>query len=278
MGNEQNDKLFTTGEFAKLCKVNKQTLIYYDQIGLLSPAVKNDKGYRFYTVYQYEFFSVIELLKDVGMSLKNIRQFMNNKSPENFLSLMNEQLKQVERKKQELEIIEQIIKKKIDLTTTALALDFSKIEVVHYPESHLYLSNNIQDCNEQDFFKEISDFIDILHRSKLDTGYPIGSITNKQQVLAGNYTNYTYLYMKQPNPIEQRQYFHVDEGDFVVGYHVGSEEKIADTYEKMLAFIDAQQLTMRHYIYEEYIYDAVVKDYEKEYVTKIMIEVESKNV
>ncbi len=28
---------FTTGEFAKLCKVKKQTLFHYDHIGILKP-------------------------------------------------------------------------------------------------------------------------------------------------------------------------------------------------------------------------------------------------
>lgn len=33
-------KYFTTGEFAKLCHVKKQTLFHYDEIGLLSPEIK----------------------------------------------------------------------------------------------------------------------------------------------------------------------------------------------------------------------------------------------
>ena len=80
----KNVKYFTTGEFAKLCKVNKQTLIYYDQIGLLSPIMKDSKDYWYYSLAQYDFFGVIELLKAVGMSLKDIQQYMAEKSPENF--------------------------------------------------------------------------------------------------------------------------------------------------------------------------------------------------
>src|SRR5690625_34215 len=83
----QKTNYFTAGEFAHLCKVNKQTLIYYERIGLFSPIYKDEKGYRYYSVSQYDFFSVIELLKEIGMPLKEIQHYMANKSPDRFIQL-----------------------------------------------------------------------------------------------------------------------------------------------------------------------------------------------
>ncbi|EGT4207022.1 MerR family DNA-binding transcriptional regulator, partial [Clostridioides difficile] len=45
---------FTTGEFAKLCGISKQTLIFYDKIGIFSPEYKDKNNYRYYSVYQYD--------------------------------------------------------------------------------------------------------------------------------------------------------------------------------------------------------------------------------
>ncbi len=42
------ETLFTTGEFSKLCGVKKQTLFHYDQIDILKPEYRNEKGYRYY--------------------------------------------------------------------------------------------------------------------------------------------------------------------------------------------------------------------------------------
>lgn len=67
-----SEKYLTNGEFAKLCKVNKQTVIYYDQMTLLTPAYRNEKGYRYYSFRQLELFNVIHLLKELGMSLEEI--------------------------------------------------------------------------------------------------------------------------------------------------------------------------------------------------------------
>ncbi|KOS63159.1 MerR family transcriptional regulator [Lysinibacillus agricola] len=269
----KNVKYFTTGEFAKICKVNKQTLIYYDQIGLLSPIMKDNKDYRYYSIVQYEFFSVIELLKAVGMSLKDIQKYMAEKSPENFLDLMHQQKEIVAKKRRELEMIESIIDVKIDLTEEALHLDFDSMTMEHLPEETLYLSKNIEDSTEEQFVKAVSDFIDELDRSQLDTGYPIGGITRREQVLAGNYDNYSYLYIEQPHPREGHPYFKAIEGDFIVGYHVGPSTALGETYERLFKVMREKGYELGQYVYEEYIYDAVIKNREEDYVTKIMIEI-----
>ena len=43
---QRNELYFTTGEFAEILGVKKHTLFHYDEIGLFSPAVKEENGYR----------------------------------------------------------------------------------------------------------------------------------------------------------------------------------------------------------------------------------------
>ena len=45
--NENNEKYFSTAEFAKLCKVHKKTLLQYDDIDLFKPEKVNENGYRY---------------------------------------------------------------------------------------------------------------------------------------------------------------------------------------------------------------------------------------
>ncbi|HHY72029.1 MAG TPA: MerR family transcriptional regulator [Bacillus bacterium] len=230
---ENNVKYFTTGEFAKLCKVNKQTLFYYDQIGLLSPVLKNSKGYRYYSIRQLDLFNVIDLLKDLGMSLHEIQQYTQNKSPEEFLALMYKQKAEITQKKQEIEMNEKIIEAKISLMEEASNLNFDQITLEYFPQSTLYLSRNIKDISDEKFVEVVSDFIDELYLSQLDTGYPIGGITKREQILKGEFTNYSYLYMKQPNPKQGYPYFQTTQGNFLIGYHIGLEKTIAKTYKRL---------------------------------------------
>lgn len=64
------ESFLTTGEFARLAGVTKHTLFYYDEIGLFSPEVKTENGYRYYSIAQLDVFDVIYTLKELGCLLK----------------------------------------------------------------------------------------------------------------------------------------------------------------------------------------------------------------
>ena len=70
------EQFYSTGQFAKLCGVKKQTLFHYDDIGLLCPVDVANNGYRQYSYRQYETFLLITCLKEAGMSLKEIKAFL----------------------------------------------------------------------------------------------------------------------------------------------------------------------------------------------------------
>lgn len=271
---KKNGKYLTTGEFAKLCKVNKQTLFYYDQIGLLSPLWKNEKGYRYYSIHQIELFFVIDLLKDLGMSLNDIQQYMNNKSPESFLSLMYQQKQEIVKKRQEIEMKEKMIDAKIAIMEEASHLDFQQMTLKQLPEATLYLSRNIENITDEEFVEVISDFINELNISQLDSGYPIGGITKREHVMKGEFSNYSYLYIEQPHPKVGYPYFQAVKGDFLIGYHIGDEKTLHKTYKRLFSEMERLNLALGEYVFEEYIYDTVVMNYKEHYVTKIMIQVE----
>lgn len=52
---------FQTGEFAKLCGVNKRTLHYYDEQGIFSPDHVGENHYRYYSARQLYPFIMIRL-------------------------------------------------------------------------------------------------------------------------------------------------------------------------------------------------------------------------
>ena len=91
--------LFTVGEMAKLSNISKQTLIFYDRKGVFSPNyVDADNGYRYYSADQLELLDNILILKEMGLSLEEIKSFMENRSVELALSLMREQKQKMEQR------------------------------------------------------------------------------------------------------------------------------------------------------------------------------------
>ncbi|MFJ7935915.1 MerR family transcriptional regulator [Sporosarcina sp. NPDC096371] len=267
-------KYFTTGEFAKLCNVKKQTLFHYDDIGLLSPEIKNDKGYRYYSYHQFDVFSVIQLLKEVNMPLQDIKLFLNNKTPVELIELLKNKSNEIEMKINNLNRIQKIINTKIDGTERALTIDHSQITLQEHEEERLFLSSSILDCSDKGFLKSVSTFIESVHDNQLDLGYPIGAMVSKEQVEQRDYENYSYLFTKMEDKAQQMDCYVKPKGLYVVAYHKGSEDHIDQTFEKMLDFISNQNLTLTDYTYEEYVLDEISVSSNDEYVTEIMMHVE----
>jgi DNA-binding transcriptional MerR regulator len=66
------------GDFSKLSMVSIKTLRYYDEMGLLKPiGIDRETGYRYYTVDQLPRLNRILALKDLGFSLQQIGQVLN---------------------------------------------------------------------------------------------------------------------------------------------------------------------------------------------------------
>ena len=67
-----------TNEFAKLCGVDKRTLFYYDDIGLLKPAAVRENGYREYSELQLSRMEDIKLMQAADMTLKEIAAVLSS--------------------------------------------------------------------------------------------------------------------------------------------------------------------------------------------------------
>jgi|ERR1700677_2275501 DNA-binding transcriptional MerR regulator len=69
--------MFSIGEFARLGTVSVRTLRHYDELGLLRPAKVNpDTGYRGYSADQLGQLNRIVALKELGLSLAQVKQLM----------------------------------------------------------------------------------------------------------------------------------------------------------------------------------------------------------
>jgi len=66
------------GDFSKLSRVSIKTLRYYDEMGLLKPiSLDGSTGYRYYATSQLPRLNRILALKDLGFSLQQVSQVLN---------------------------------------------------------------------------------------------------------------------------------------------------------------------------------------------------------
>ncbi len=71
--------MFLIGEFSKLARVSRRMLYYYEEVGLLAPAhTDQNTGYRYYSATQLPRLNQILTLKELGLTLEQIRQMLDD--------------------------------------------------------------------------------------------------------------------------------------------------------------------------------------------------------
>ena len=124
---------FTTGEFAKLCGVSKHTLFHYDALGIFSPAATGANGYRYYTPAQGEVFQVIATLKELGMPMAEINAYLDRRSPQELVALLDREAAAMAEKIARLRRMRELVERKAELTRRAMAADRSAITLEEEP-------------------------------------------------------------------------------------------------------------------------------------------------
>ena len=72
------ENLLSIGEVAKIRNVNVQSLRYYEKLGILIPAYINpETGYRYYSLEQIMILDTIILCIDLGIPLKDLKNYVD---------------------------------------------------------------------------------------------------------------------------------------------------------------------------------------------------------
>ena len=90
--------MFRIGEFSKIAQVPASLLRYYDEIDLFKP-IKSDRdtGYRYYSVQQLTQLNRILALKDLGLTLEQVKRLVKEEiSPEEIRGMLTLKKAQIE--------------------------------------------------------------------------------------------------------------------------------------------------------------------------------------
>ena len=73
---KHDDALFQIGEVTKIMGVTRKTLLVYEDMGLLTPAVKDEaSGYRYYSADNMTQILSIRSLQTLGLTLKEVAEY-----------------------------------------------------------------------------------------------------------------------------------------------------------------------------------------------------------
>lgn len=263
---------FTVGEVAKLSGLSKQTLIFYDREGVFSPRhVDPINGYRYYMAEQLEVLDSILMLKEMGLSLEEIRLFMRNRSDRKAIELMTAQRVCIRDKIKRLERVAKKLERKIG-TLEAFYAD-QKDAVVLEETAEDFLA--IEPVDPPGGLAEQDVALKRLLRRAKEENYPyfyqIGTMVTAQNLLNGAFLQAQFAFL----PLEERIAGCVlrPAGLAARAYHTGTYDQTGQTYKRMLKEISRLGKSPAGYSYEYCVLDSLTNQQSDDYVTEILIPV-----
>lgn len=271
---ENTNEYLTTGEFAKICGIPKHILFYYDQIKLFQPEITKENGYRFYSFRQFDTFSIISALKRLGMPLKEIKKYMDERNPAKLVDLLDQKSKEVAEEIIKLNNTKQGIDFLKDLTESALSVEYNIIKPAYHKRMKALCSSfmdNDQDDSYLNFLTEVIAFRNNSNASLIDF---LGASLTIENILKKRFESFSYLYTKTNKVDKKNNTLVRKEGWYLQVYYKGSYRNISEVYTKIIQYAKEHQITLGKNAYEEYLIFEIGSKNKDDYVTLILVEIE----
>lgn len=235
---------FTAGQFSKLHHLNKRTLHYYDDIGLFSPAYKAENGYRYYTYQQSAELENILALRELGMSIEEIKAYLKCPNTAIFLEIAIQKSHEIDQQIRRLKKLKSIMFEKQKALALCNQIYDGMIEVAHFPK-RFFLLTPIE-------FRETA-LTDMEH---VMAHLQIAWECNAYKTGCGSYISLDKVRQKQFEVYDglftfvDRQRKGIDvqvrpQGEYLCGYCIGDWDKIPALYCKMLDYAAAKKLELK---------------------------------
>ena len=268
--------LFSIGELSKLQNISRQTLIFYDKIGLFCPAyVDPENGYRYYSAAQLDFLDTICIMKRICFSLDEIKSYLKEYTLDTSMAALRKQLTIIDRQIEELQLIKSRVEHRcLQLEqSTAIRSQYAEVSLQTVQSQYIvwqevaapYTLDRVSMATKQCFVRSFKERLPVFFQS--------GAIVPLARILRGEYTLASYAFL----PIEKCSAAGVVElpaGQCAVTYHTGDYLSIGTAYERLLQYCRAHRLQIISDSYEFALIDYLSTGDEAEYITKILFYVE----
>lgn len=244
-------EIISITEMAKLRNISTETLRHYDRIDLLKPVhVDPDTGYRYYSITQYEKIGTIRELKNLGMSLREIKEYLDNRNVESSRILLTEQKKKIDEQIDKLIRIRQEINAKIDFLDIVRTTDLNdEIRIKHFKaRQYVYFNRTVSDDIELSY--DSVSLERVLSKSK--QSMPIfatnryGGLVSRADILKNVKplsAKMIILYDGEED-VDECNIIEAPEGDYLCMFYVGNFWNREESIEKMLTYMKENDLVL----------------------------------
>lgn len=274
MKNSRN--YFTTGEFAKICGVKKQTLFHYDDIGIFKPAIIGENGYRYYSYTQIETFSVLTTLSRLDVPLKEIKKHMDDRSPEALIQLLEAKRTEIDRQIDELTWAKKFIDTKIKLTQEGIDVPLGQIIIDETPDEYHVVTDYKGADDDKEIQEAVSQHLNFRREHNIHSCYAIGGIIPLSSVTDTGYKYSKFYSVVDKEDLKVSSFTDVvldAGGTYLCIYDDHGYSRVHENCLKLISYAHNNGLTLCSDFYEELILDDLSVNGYYNYLVKLCIRV-----
>lgn len=267
-------KYLNISEFAKISGVSRQTLIYYDRIGLFSPAYVADNKYRMYSHKQVDNIGIITILSDLGVPLKKIKEILADISADVMEQTLTYQINAIQDKIERLTVLKDMTQIRLEQMQAGKAFlrdtpDFSVKEVSE--DIPICIGEQIsckQECIGDDI---VIAFFDHAEKCGLPLIFTFGYIKRAEDILQGNENVVSRMWFRLKNKAYANAF--IPNGRYLVGCAKGDYGNANYVYKELVRYAEENGLVLLGNVFEEYLIDELSEKNPDNFVMQILAEV-----
>ena len=268
---------FTTGELARLHGISKQTLIFYDHAGVFCPREKDpDTGYRYYSADQLEMLDHILMLKDMGMSLQEIREFLTLPDTADAVAILRRQQQVLRERQARLREAVARLDQKLATLEGLRGATPEQVARVALPAAPLALPpvDPPGEAVETDLALKL--LLRTVRERRLPFVYQMGTRISPESLAAGRYSQAFEVFFPLRRTCSSSLCRMRPAGTYLRCIHRGPYETVSETYARLLDTAQEQGLQVIGGSYEHCILDSMTVRTPEAYLTDVLLPVAPK--
>ena len=235
----------------------------------------DENGYRYYSETQCDLFFTIRCLQEIGMPLKEIRDYIEHRSPEALERLLRQQKLLVQQEQQKLRRIEQVIDTKLGLVELSrqpqVAAHTGRVGLEQLPEEYLVLSPPINTEEHRQVFDALCRHIGYCNRCHLNAGHPYGAMVATEFLARQQWECYSHFFTKVVDKPQGHPYHRKPAGEYAVTYLAGDYYNAVPAFQLLMDFFHENNLRPGAFCYKEAVLDEVSMADPSGYLTRISV-------
>jgi len=262
-------KYYKINEISKLYNIGKDSIRYYEKLGILKPR-RDTNGYRLYSLKEMYKLNMIRDLRSLDFSMEQIKEYLDNQCLANTLEMLNQEKSYIQKQQRILELRERRINERIVDLNQSLQVQTNQMTIQTTDNRYcVQLSEHITRDEEVDFLMKK---LEQKHEEKIrDFGnQTIGAFYHMEDVISGSANVYESIFFVLDAPADDFDFL-LPEGQYLSYFYRGIYDQNKRCCQKILKYAKENNLKNDGKLFEFYHIDNRDTIDEKEFLTEIQL-------